>query len=155
MSSQLIRDGRFTSLALDDIASRTSHSRTAENCFSWLAPISFHLAITSSGKLNAAQWQAVQRSIQEHRRDQILIRIDGNQDESILGRSAFGQHPVLSRVMTGVASRVSHQVVLVLGFRFPEIARRFDFGNHLPRPQTDALTSSIVSIAICFCSSLV
>ncbi len=38
--------------------------------------------------------------------------------------------------MTGVASRVSHQVVLVLGFRFPEIARRFDFGNHLPRPQT-------------------
>ena len=37
--------------------------------------------------------------------------------------------------MAGVTIRYPLQIVLVLGFRFPEGARRFDFSDHAPRPQ--------------------
>src|SRR5262245_13083787 len=41
--------------------------------------------------------------------------------------------------MTGVAAGISQQIVLVLGFRLPELAGGNDFGDCLARPQTGSI----------------
>jgi hypothetical protein len=37
--------------------------------------------------------------------------------------------------MTGVPVRISLEIILMLGFGLPEVARRNDFRNDLARPQ--------------------
>src|SRR5207342_3216979 len=49
--------------------------------------------------------------------------------------STFGQLPLRPDQVAGVSLRIALQVILVLGFGFPERAGRRDFGDHLARPQ--------------------
>ncbi len=52
----------------------------------------------------------------------------------LLRSRTIGKHPVLAWEVTGVASGVSQQVVLVLGLGFPEISSRFNFSHYFSRP---------------------
>lgn len=47
----------------------------------------------------------------------------------------FGQHPVRTRVMAGIASGETLQIILMLRLGFPEITGRRQLGNNLTRPQ--------------------
>src|SRR5262245_42920088 len=46
------------------------------------------------------------------------------------------QSPVGPDEMAGVAAGISLEIILMLGFGLPEVARRNDFRNDLARPQT-------------------
>src|SRR5262245_4433378 len=52
------------------------------------------------------------------------------------------QLPVRADKVTGVAVRIAFQVILVLGFRLPEIASGRELGHDLARPQPRGLNVS-------------
>src|ERR687896_2705546 len=100
-----------------------------------------HLAITDQGAEQAAspaiphqgcRPRLAERS--ECRADLLLL------DDLLLGLlcnlvGANRQSPVRPDEMAGVAAGISLEIILMLGFGFPEVACGNDFGNDLARPQ--------------------
>ncbi len=57
----------------------------------------------------------------------------------LLGGFPPRQYPIWPRKVARVAVRKTLQIVLMLGFRFPELPDRLDFRDHLPWPEAGGL----------------